>query len=143
MNAAAALRAYARVSLAGRGPREIEAEVLIKANGLLKGAPRLLPDFRPYAEALRFNQSFWTIVQVDVSSPDNALPASLRENLLRLGLFVDRQTRLAFSEPKSEHLQALIDINRHLIEGLLGRPSELGAVRADGHPSLLSADLRG
>ncbi len=116
------MRAYAQVSLTARNPRELEAEALAKAIRLLKEGQQALPDFRRYAEAMRFNQSLWNIIQRDLSSPDNPLPPELRNNLLQLSLFIDRQTTTALGDPNGEHLQVLIDINRQLMEGLFEKP---------------------
>jgi flagellar protein FlaF len=122
MDRAAALRAYAEVSLLARRPRELEAEAFGKAIRLLEDGRRALPDFKRYADAVRFNQSLWTIVQGDLLAPDNPLPAELRDNLLQLSLFVDRRTLTALGDPNGEHLQVLIDINRQLQQGLQETP---------------------
>ena len=55
MNRAAALRAYAQVSLTARNPRELEAEALSKAIRLLSDGQRALPDYKRYADAIHFN----------------------------------------------------------------------------------------
>ncbi len=122
MNQAYALRAYAQVSLIARHPRDLEAEAFAKANRLLTEGQTALPDFPRYAEALHFNQSLWNIIQSDVIAPDNLLPPALRNNLLQLSLFVDRQTLTALSSPNPDHLRDLIEINRQLLEGLRERP---------------------
>ena len=122
MNRADALRAYAQVSLVARSPRELEAEALAKAIRLLKDGQGALPDFARYAEVIRFNQSLWNIFLRDLSAPDNSLPPALRDNLLQLSLFVNRQTTIALGDPNGEHLQVLIDINRQLMEGLYEKP---------------------
>lgn len=122
MNRAAALRAYAQVSLIARNPRDIEAEAFAKANRLLKEGLEALPDFPRYAEAIHFNQSLWDIIQRDVMSPDNPLPPELRNNLLQLSRFVDRHTLTALCNPHADHLPVLIEINRQLIEGLREQP---------------------
>ena len=123
MNRAAALRAYAQVSLTERKPRDLEAEALAKAIRLLRDGQEALPDFRRYADAIHFNLSLWNLIQRDLSDPDNFLPPELRSNLLQLSLFIDRQTMKALGDPNGEHLQVLIDINRQLMEGLYEKPS--------------------
>jgi len=49
------------------------------------------------------------------------LPAQIRENVANLGLFVMNQTMSLIAEPRCEKLGALININRELAAGLLGR----------------------
>lgn len=122
MDRAAALRAYAEMSLTARQPRDLEAEAFGKAIRLLQDAKHALPDFKRYADAVHFNQSLWNIVQSDLLAPDNPLPEELRSNLLQLSLFVDRRTITALGDPNGEHLQVLIDIDRHLKEGLQETP---------------------
>ena len=70
----------------------LKREALAKAIRLLTEGQLALPDFRCYATAILFNQSLWNIIQCDLSSPDNPLPPELRNNLLQLSLFIDRQT---------------------------------------------------
>lgn len=122
---AAALHTYTQVALTARPPRALEAEAFAKALCLLKDAQRALPSFTPYADALRFNLSLWSIIQHDILAPDNPLPADLREKLLNLSVFVDGQTLKALGDPDGNQLRVLIDIDQQLLEGLLENPSAL------------------
>ena len=74
-------------------------------------------DYPTYATALTFNQTLWTILQVDLSGDGDGLPENLRDDLLALSLFVDRQTILALGDPRPKHLDSLIEINRNLARG--------------------------
>jgi flagellar protein FlaF len=56
-----------------------------------------------------------------VTREDNPLPALIRQNVANLGLFVMSQTVALAAEPKREKLGTLININRELAAGLLGR----------------------
>jgi len=49
------------------------------------------------------------------------LPAGVRQNVANLGLFVFKQTLAIQADPKPETLGSLININRELAAGLLGR----------------------
>ena len=119
MDPSAALRVYAEVSLATRTPRELEANAFNKSIRLLEEAGQALPDdFLAYAKALHFNQSLWTIILADVSSDTTLLPLALRENLITLARFVERETVNALSHPDVSHLRPLININQQLMEGL-------------------------
>ena len=55
------------------------------------------------------------------TSPDNALPAGVRQNVANLGIFVFNQTLAVLANPKPENLGALININRQLAAGLRGQ----------------------
>jgi flagellar protein FlaF len=56
-----------------------------------------------------------------VTSPEHALPAQIRQNVANLGLFVMNQTVAMLKDPEREQLRSLININRELAAGLLGR----------------------
>ncbi|MCH7936079.1 MAG: flagellar biosynthesis regulator FlaF [Proteobacteria bacterium] len=102
-------------------PTEAEAQALTKAAMLLDKARQSVDgDYAAYATALTFNQTLWTILQADLSGGANGLPDDLRDDLLALSLFVDRRTILALGDPKPEHLDVLIEINRNLARGLGG-----------------------
>jgi flagellar protein FlaF len=49
------------------------------------------------------------------------LPAPIRQNVANLGLFVFNHTLAIQADPKPESLGSLININRELAAGLLGR----------------------
>ena len=55
------------------------------------------------------------------TSSENPLPAGVRQNVANLGLFVFKQTLAIQADPKPETLGSLININRELAAGLLGR----------------------
>jgi flagellar protein FlaF len=56
-----------------------------------------------------------------VTRPENPLPDLIRQNVANLGLFVMNQTISSTAEPRPEKLASLININRELAAGLLGR----------------------
>lgn len=72
-------------------------------------------------EVLRFNRKLWTIFLTSATDKDNPLPADIRQNVANLGLFVMNQTVKTISDPRPEQLTSLININRELAAGLMGR----------------------
>jgi flagellar protein FlaF len=56
-----------------------------------------------------------------VTRADHPLPDLVRQNVANLGLFVMNQTISLTAEPKPEKLAPLININRELAAGLMGR----------------------
>jgi len=74
------------------------------------------------AAALRRNQMLWSILQAELSDENNPLPTELKENILRLSLFIDKRTIDIMAFPSPDKLNALIDINLNLAAGLRGEP---------------------
>ena len=68
-------------------------------------------------KALKNNLNLWTQVQAELSQPDHKMSADLRANLLRLSVFVDRQTMQALADPDPALLDALVEINRQIAQG--------------------------
>jgi flagellar protein FlaF len=103
-------------------PRELEADLLLKAasrlqsihDGWERGTQGL-------GEALLYNRKLWSIFLTSVTSVEHPLPVAIRQNVANLGLFVMNQTVSMMTNPKREHLSSLININRDLAAGLLGR----------------------
>ena len=117
-------QAYARVSKVTASPREIEAQVLLKAaskfQAIVDNDNCSKSDF---SETLLYNRKIWTILLTGVTNPTNPLPAEIRQNVANIGIFVMKRTReLEFQlKPEREKLKALIDINRNLAAGLSGQ----------------------
>ena len=72
-------------------------------------------------DALRYNRKLWTIFLTSATDKENPLPAEIRQNVANLGVFVMSQTLATISDPRPEHLTSLININRELAAGLMGR----------------------
>ncbi len=122
------LATYQMVQHLAVTPTQPEARALTKAAMLLDKARQSVDDdYAAYATALTFNQTLWTVLQADLSGDGNGLPDGLRDDLLALSLFVDRQTILALGNPRPKHLDVLIEINRNLAQGLAGPGSNKGA----------------
>lgn len=104
--------------------RELEAALLVRAAMLLKECEdEWGQDGHEVRldEALKFNQRLWTVFQSELATEDNPLPDEVRRNLLNLSWFVDRRTFETIANPVAAKLKVLIDINRHIAEGLAGR----------------------
>lgn len=117
--------AYEQGSKITGSVREQEAAALFKAARMLEACQKEWdhPDRRTrFSEALQANLRLWTFFQVQLSRPDSELPPDLRRDLLRLSTFVDRRTVEAMAYPAAERLQALININRHVAQGLATKP---------------------
>lgn len=113
--------AYVNTANMSMSDREVEAEALTKAALLLQMCRQNwdAPDCgRKLTEALEFNQKLWSIFQASLAEVDHPLPAELRTNILRLGLFIDRRIFEVLADPAPEKLNVIIQINQNLAAGL-------------------------
>jgi flagellar biosynthesis activator protein FlaF len=127
-------KAYQRTPEPGN-PARSEAWALLEAARQLnqtKDGP--IDAFRA---ALRANWRLWTIFQASLIEPDCALPTELRSNLLGLANFIDKQTVELLAERDSAKIDALININRQISEGLMegARASAAQSAAAPAAPS--------
>jgi flagellar protein FlaF len=72
-----------------------------------------------FRAALRRNWRLWTIFQASLIEPDCQVPDHIRRNLLGLANFIDRQTADLLVTPDPVRIDALVNINRQISEGLL------------------------
>lgn len=118
----AAAQAYGKVASQTSSPREMEANLLLKAAARLQAVSDTWgTDSGQVDEALLYNRKLWSVFVTSVTRADNPLPEPVRQNVANLGMFVMNQTISVMSEPKREKLTSLISINREIAAGLLGR----------------------
>lgn len=119
---------YERPPSAASDPREIEAWALMRSARRLEEARRDPGDEDELRESLRFNHILWTIFQTAVAEPDCQLPREVRENVLKLSVLVDKRTFSCLGDLEDvDKLGFLIDLNRNLALGLMGRGEPPGA----------------
>jgi flagellar protein FlaF len=109
-------KAYQRTPEPGN-PVRSEAWALLEAARTLnqtKDGP--IEDFRA---ALRANWRLWTIFQASLIEPDCTMPNEIRGNLLGLANFIDKTTVELLAERDAKRIDALVNINRQISEGLL------------------------
>src|ERR1700742_4305333 len=109
--------AYQQQQKRNLSPREVEAMAFTKAALLLEDAKKNTGDIAEYSKALRFNHLLWTIIQADLTDPENQLPPEIKANVMSLSIFVDKQTNQALRSSNSTDLDVLININRNLADG--------------------------
>jgi flagellar protein FlaF len=116
-----AAQAYGTVAKQIVNPRELEADLLLKAASRLQAVHDTWDGPKPALDdALLYNRKLWSIFLTSVTDADHPLPAAIRQNVANLGLFVMNQTISMMAQPRREHLGSLININRELAAGLLG-----------------------
>ena len=114
--------AYAQQQKRNLSPREVEAMAFTKAAVLLEEAKGKIGNIEEYSKALRFNHLLWTIIQADLTEPENQLPNEIKANVMSLSIFVDKQTTKAMRSTSATDLDVLININRNLAAGLRTTP---------------------
>ncbi len=124
---------YTKIRRTTGSPREIEAEALTL------GAEKLMDCRENWSAinsetlfaALKYNQRLWSIFQAELRSPDCPLPPRLRNNLLRLSAFIDKQIFLIMADPAPGKLTPIIDVNLGIVQGLRNKPPSLPAETTD------------
>ena len=116
-----AAKAYGAVAQQTASPRELEAQLLLRAASRLQNVHDHWESERAGLDhALLFNRKLWTIFLTSATSNDNPLPAEVRQNIANIGIFVINQTLNVIGNPEPERLRSLININRQLAAGLSG-----------------------
>jgi flagellar protein FlaF len=117
-----AAKAYGTVAKQTANPRELEADLLLDAAAKLQTIrDGWDANSAELNAALLYNRKLWSIFVTSVTSPENPLPITVRQNVASIGLFVFKQTMTVLADPKPDNLRSLININRELAAGLLGR----------------------
>ncbi len=114
-------QAYRTVATQTASPRELEADLLLKAAARLQAIKdNWERDASKLDDALLYNRKLWTVFMSSVTENTNPLPAPIRQNIANLGIFVLKRTLDTQTTPAPEQLAALIRINRELAQGLRG-----------------------
>lgn len=103
-------------------PREVEAWALMKSARMLQDASKNPEDVRNLQDSIRKNQLLWTIIQTEVANDDNPLPPEIRLNIMNLARLVDQQSFACLGDHDIKKLAILIEINRNMALGLMGKP---------------------
>ena len=114
--------AYRAVAKEIASPRELEAQLLLKAAARLQAVIDAWDrDRSDLNGALLYNRKLWTVFLTSAMSPDNPLPTQIRQNIANLGMYIMSQTVELMSNPQAKVLTSLVNINRELAAGLRGQ----------------------
>jgi flagellar protein FlaF len=104
-------------------PRELEATLLLQAAARLQSVHDTWSENNSSQldDALRYNRKLWSVFLSEMTDSKNPMPRAVRQNVANIGLFVMNHTVKVMTDPKPQHLGALISINREIAAGLLGR----------------------
>ena len=117
-------KSYGQVQNSALSGRAAEAEAFAKSARNLHQAACEPLDPTAFEDALQSNQKLWTLLQASLQDDAGRLPEDLRQDILRLSIFVDKQPLMARAAPSLESAQSLIDINRNMAAGLFQKPKE-------------------
>ena len=118
--------AYQQNQNATQNPRDIEYRLLgqvtaalVKADQHFSTANSNADHKKMLVDAVLWNNNVWSVFRVDLLDAGNQLPKELKAQLISLSLFVERETQAVMNGDAD--LEALIDINQQIIEGLRPR----------------------
>lgn len=108
--------AYAQVLRNTANPRDTEYRAFATSTRALLSAGE--EDPKALAEALHVNRSLWEALASDCASDANGLPEELRARIVGLARFVVAHSKRVLR--REETVDALVDINRIMMDGLTG-----------------------
>jgi flagellar protein FlaF len=115
------VNAYTNMQKESLSGRELEASVLSRAGIMLKQVQEnwnASDREQKLVDAIKFNQKVWSFFQAELSDPENPLPKKLREDILNLSIFIDKQLFEVLAYPDPEKLSIVIDIDFNIAAGL-------------------------
>lgn len=114
------LNAYQKTQTAAESPRDTEYRLFAQVTRALKVAQESGVRDQAFFEALDWNRRMWSTLSSDCAMDGNGFPQELRAEIISLALWVSQySTQVAQGE---EDIDALIDINRTIMEGLATKP---------------------
>jgi flagellar biosynthesis activator protein FlaF len=124
------LEAYRRVQKVAESPRETEYRLFAQVTGALLRAKEQALSGAALVDALDWNRRLWSTLSTDCSLPGNNLPDSLRAQIISLSLWVSRYSSDVAA--RKADIDALIDVNKAIMEGLAMREANAAAAQAQG-----------
>jgi len=118
-------QAYGRAQNTTENPRSMEYRLLAQVCGALSRARDGKRGTSDFVDALLWNKKVWDAFIIDLSSDGNQLPKELRAQIIGIGLWVGRETIQVLDG--NGDIDALINVNRTIMEGLAPQPAAAGA----------------
>ena len=119
------LSAYAQASTRTETPREMEYRLFGQVTRALMHAATVDPgDVKTRIDALDWNRRLWSVLATDCSDPSNQLNTPLRAQIISISLFVGRHSSAIMRG--EDDFEALIDINRSIMQGLAPQGTQPG-----------------
>jgi len=112
------LHAYQNARSRAEAPRATEARLIGQITGEMMAAQSRGETGAALIHPLHRNREMWTAFASDCAAPGNGLPDAVRASVISLSLWVERFTSDVVRGRES--MDALIDVNRAIMEGLQG-----------------------
>ena len=120
------LQAYKTAATRAETPREMEYRLFGQVTRALMHASTVDPsDVATRIDALDWNRRLWSTLATDCASPDNAMDKGLRAQIISISLFVSKHSSAIMRG--EDDFEALIDINKMVMQGLAGPGSAQAA----------------
>ena len=107
----------------GVSQRQLEGQLLIKAANRLKAVQdNWDTDRSDLDEAIIYNRKLWTVLVTSATEEDNPLDRELKVNIANIAIFIFNRSLDIITDTRPEQLDALININRTIAQGLMTEP---------------------
>ncbi len=125
------LQAYKKTASQGETPRETEYRLFTQVTRELiraKEAPAYATQIR--IKAVDWNRRMWSALATACADKDNALSNEIRAGIISLSIWVNRHSSEVMRG--QEDFDALIDINKQIMEGLTSKTQVEADLKASG-----------
>jgi len=112
---------YAKNAQETGNPRELEAQLLMRAASKLQAVKDgEVTGNMSIISAVRYNRRLWLVFADALTKAENKLPPEIKRNVTSLAMFVLNRSRTieTAAEPNPERVGVLININREIAAGL-------------------------
>lgn len=116
-----AAKTYAKNAQQTGNPRELEAQLLMRAAARLQAVhDGSLVKSEEVVSAIRYNRRLWVVFGGSVGRPENPLPVEVKQNLVNLANFIIKHSMSleTSTESTAGRVGVLININREIAAGL-------------------------
>lgn len=114
-------QAYAKIAQATGSPRELEAQLLMRAAAKLQAIKDAgTRQDGDVVSAVRYNRRLWLVFASSIGKPENPLPSEIKKNVANLANFIINHSMKIESDSSraQERVGVLININREIAAGL-------------------------
>jgi flagellar protein FlaF len=123
------VNAYQRARKIVESPRATEHRLMGQVTGEMISAAAAGKTGAALVGCLHHNREVWSAFSNACATQGNELPPALRGQIISIALWVDRHTSAVIGG--RETIDALIDVNRSVMEGLAAS-NDVGALAAHG-----------
>ncbi len=126
------LNAYENARNNTEKPQQTEYRLFVEVTRSLMDAAGLAKTDIKLHDALHWNRRMWSTFATDCAVEGNQLPKVLRAQIISLSIWVGKYSSKIIHE--GEDIQALIDVNKSVMEGLALQERNAAAAKAQEAP---------